>query len=114
MPIITISLKRLVIACSLLLIVAACSSNTGSPSASDALPPGDAARGAELFIQSVNTAPACASCHHTDNTILLAPALQGLSERAGNRVSGLSAQEYMVQSIRQPSSFIVPGFSNLM
>jgi hypothetical protein len=39
-----------------------------------------------------------------------APDLTHLSDRAGNRVAGLTAEEYVLQSLRDPQAFIVPGY----
>lgn len=81
---------------------------------------GDPARGSEIFHKGVNGAPACSVCHSTSQTaftrgaISVAPNLNGLSQRAGSRVEGLKAQDYLFHSITQPSSFVVDGFQNLM
>jgi hypothetical protein len=40
--------------------------------------------------------------------------MQGISERAGDRVPGLSADEYLRQSILEPSDYIVEGFNKRM
>ncbi len=104
-------MKRLLIGIALLLFTAACSS---SPAAPAALPPGNAAHGAELFAQQVGGAPACSTCHTLDGTALVGPSLQGYAEHAATRVENQSAQDYTVASITQPATFIVEGFGNLM
>lgn len=81
--------------------------------ASDALPPGDVARGAALFTQ-IDGAPACATCHTLDGTPLVGPSLKGIAARASNRVEGQSAEEYIYTSIVSPSAYVVDGFSNSM
>ncbi len=69
------------------------------------------ALGAALFSNGANGAPACSTCHSLDpNNNTVAPSLVGLSQRAGSRVAGLSADEYVHQSIMSPNAFIVPGF----
>ena len=106
--------QRLSIVLSLLVILAACSSN-GEPTISlTTLPPGDATHGAVLFSQSVNGAPPCTTCHTTDESVLVGPGLKGFGARAGTGVSGESAQQYTLESITQPASYLVPGFSNVM
>lgn len=86
---------------------------------------GVAARGAELFRTSPGTEadeqaiPACSSCHATSQRQILrgsvvAPSFVGLSQRAGTRVSGLSAEEYLRQSILQPSNYVLEGFNDAM
>lgn len=56
----------------------------------------------------------CAVCHTLDGTTLVGPSLQGISQRAGTRISGLSAEEYLRQSIVDPSAYLVEGFDDLM
>jgi mono/diheme cytochrome c family protein len=62
--------------------------------------------GAELFSKN-----GCAACHATQgDTRLVGPSLAGINERAGQRKPGTSAEDYITESIRNPSAFIVPGF----
>ena len=42
------------------------------------------------------------------------PALTGVGNRAGNRVSGQAAEEYLYATIYHPGAYLVPGFGNLM
>jgi hypothetical protein len=44
----------------------------------------------------------------------IGPNLTGLGERAGERIEGLDDQEYVIQSVRSPGAFLVPGYSALM
>jgi glucose/arabinose dehydrogenase len=68
--------------------------------------------GEAIFRNGVNDAPACVTCHSLDpNNDTIAPSLVGLSKRAASRVAGLSADDYVHQSILTPDAFIVPGFS---
>lgn len=80
------------------------------------LPPGDAARGQALFNSEQPLAdgrPAgCQGCHTGGSTI--APDIQGIATRAATRESGLSAEQYLHQSIVQPDAFVVPGFNPVM
>jgi cytochrome c553 len=78
------------------------------------LAPGDVTHGAELFTQAINGAPACNTCHTTDETKLVGPGLGGYAERAASRVEGESAEAYTQESINTPASFIVPDFPNAM
>jgi cytochrome c553 len=108
--------KPLFILLALLVVLAACSSG-GSPQPPVSvtnLPPGDASRGATLFAEAVGGAPACSTCHHTDTTTLVGPGMEGYGAVAGTRVSGQSAEEYTLESITHPASFITPGFANAM
>lgn len=68
-------------------------------------PEPDIANGEALF-----TAQGCSSCHSTGTDTIVGPGLSGLSERAGSRVAGKSAVEYVTQSIRSPNAFVVPDF----
>jgi mono/diheme cytochrome c family protein len=92
-------------------VMTACSSE---PPAFKDLPPGDAARGAVLFTQSVNGAPPCTSCHSLDGSIVVGPSLKGVAGVAGSRVAGQSAGEYLYQSVVSPAAYIVSGYSNEM
>lgn len=54
--------------------------------------------------------PRCTSCHRIStqgNARGAGPSLNGLKDRAGHRVPGLSAREYVKQSILDPSAHIV-------
>jgi len=76
---------------------------------------GDATRGAELFTHGVNDAPPCISCHSLGQSpFSLGPKMTGISQRAGQRVPGLSAEAYLRQSILEPSAFVVSGFRDIM
>lgn len=56
----------------------------------------------------------CVACHSTDENDLVGPGLAGLADRAASRVPGLSADEYIEQSLREPKAFVVDGFLDLM
>lgn len=83
-----------------------------------AIASGDPTHGDSLFHYGGNGAPPCSSCHQTDRNAAarfsLGPNLGGVSERAGARIEGYSAEEYIHQSIVDPRSFLVPGFRNSM
>jgi sulfur-oxidizing protein SoxX len=74
---------------------------------------GDSARGEELFHQTtIGSLPGCVTCHSlTPDQVLVGPSLAGVASRAGSRVSGESAEEYLRQSIVNPNAFVVDGFS---
>lgn len=51
------------------------------------------------------------TCHSlTPDHVLVGPSLAGMSERAGERVSGLTATEYLRQSIVTPTAHVVGTF----
>jgi mono/diheme cytochrome c family protein len=108
------------LACSFPAVVSFLSQDAASITASEAEPlVGDAARGENIFKRGVEGAPACANCHSTllvggSVGFAFGPNLQGIAERAETRVEGLSAVEYIRQSIVSPASYLAPGFSNRM
>jgi mono/diheme cytochrome c family protein len=68
-----------------------------------------AARGRQLFQQN------CATCHATAaETVIVGPSLAGIADRAGGRVPGLAARDYIQQSILNPGAHVVAGFEDLM
>jgi cytochrome c oxidase subunit 2 len=71
-----------------------------------AAPAGNPDAGKALFTQN-----GCAACHAVQgDTKIVGPSLAGVAQRAGSREPGVSANDYIRQSIREPSAFIVPGF----
>jgi cytochrome c551/c552 len=59
----------------------------------------------------------CTSCHSLDGvstTGQIGPNLTGLADRAGDRVEGLGAEDYIRQSVLDPEAFVVDGFGPLM
>ncbi len=86
----------------------------------DSLQVGDPERGREIFenggekYTDVKTGHKlnnyiCLHCHSLDGSEGRGPSLQGISERAADRVPGLSAAEYIRQSILEPDAYIVEG-----
>jgi mono/diheme cytochrome c family protein len=55
----------------------------------------------------------CAGCHTLDGSegAREGPDLQGISQRASETVPGLSAAQYIHQSIMDPRAFVVDGYS---
>lgn len=64
-------------------------------------------RGHALFIQA-----GCVACHTITgvSSATVGPPLDGLAARAGLQISGLTAEEYIHQSIVDPSAFVVSGY----
>ena len=59
----------------------------------------------------------CTGCHSREGdseTGFVGPDLTGLADRAGNRVEGLSAEEYVRQSVLDPQAYIVDGYGSQM
>ncbi len=59
----------------------------------------------------------CSGCHVLDDLGwqgITGPSLNGVGDRAGRRVPGETAEEYLDRSIYFPGEYLVPGFGNLM
>lgn len=52
----------------------------------------------------------CGECHDG----AAAPAFKGVASRARTRVPGLSARQYLAESIDSPGRYLVPGYLDLM
>ncbi len=74
--------------------------------------PGEPAAGQEVFGSA--SPVACTVCHSMDGTAGIGPSLQGIATRAAARVSGVSAEGYIRQSILDPTAFLVEGFAPVM
>jgi NitT/TauT family transport system substrate-binding protein len=73
-------------------------------------PAGNADNGQALFASL-----GCSACHAVDSeAVLVGPSLQGVAERAATRVEGLSAEEYLRQSIVEPGAYVVEDFQPVM
>jgi mono/diheme cytochrome c family protein len=76
------------------------------------LPAGDAAHGAQLFAQQAKLASGtnapCSACHSlVPGEVKTGPSLAGVATRAGTREPGKTAEQYIRESIQQPSAYIV-------
>lgn len=60
----------------------------------------------------------CAQCHSVaalkNTKATLGPRLDGIGQRAAERVEGVSAREYVRQSILDPEAFVVEGYLKVM
>lgn len=66
----------------------------------------------EVGRQILNGKGLCTTCHTIGKTgALRFPDLDGIASRAGTRVPGLDAVEYMAQSMYEPDAYVVPGFN---
>jgi hypothetical protein len=78
-------------------------------------PPEDPAERGFLVL-SGGTYP-CAGCHTLEDLSwvgVTGPNLNDIGDRAANRIPGLTAEEYLSQSIYESNAFLVPGFGPLM
>ncbi len=57
----------------------------------------------------------CATCHAlVPDTVIIGPSLAGIATRAGARVEGQSADEYIQRSILRPGDYVVEGYKDVM
>lgn len=70
-------------------------------------PSGDAVRGKTVF----DGVGACIACHQvTSDLTVVGPSLQGIANRARERIPGMTAEDYLRQSILDPNVYLVPDF----
>lgn len=78
---------------------------------------GNEDRGAQLFAQGRDEVPPCFTCHQTVTGqfgFTIGPNLDGIGGRAGTRVEGPTAEEYLHQSIFQSERYLVSGYRDIM
>ncbi len=94
-----------------MMTLAACGGSGGAAG------PGDVARGKSLYNQKTlgtKSAQGCVSCHNYDEAqgkAEKAPYTKGTATRAATRVPGMSAEEYIRESILNPDAYVVEGFN---
>jgi ferredoxin len=68
--------------------------------------------GRSLYFEgTLGTNAGCRICHSLDpGVVLVGPSFDGIATRAATRVPGLSAEEYIRQSILDPDAYVVDGF----
>jgi len=69
----------------------------------------DASRGAKLVEQF-----ACTACHREGAVNKIAPAYDGIAERAATRRPPLTAAAYIYESIINPMAYVVEGYNPAM
>jgi cytochrome c553 len=99
------------------LLLAACGGSdddTGEPASGEA-GAGDAARGESLYKKTAigaASAPGCITCHSLDKDVtLVGPTHAGIGTAAASRVAGMSAEEFLRQSIIEPDEEVTENFS---
>ena len=77
---------------------------------------GNAANGEELYKQTTigsANAPGCITCHSLEaDVVLVGPSHAGLGARAETAIDGMTAEEYLIQSIKEPDAHITEGFTS--
>ncbi len=109
-------MRKLVLLITLLavtaLVLSACGGSSGGTAGA-----GDVARGKSLYNKSTigsKSAEGCVSCHKYDEKegkAEKAPYTKGTATRSEKRVAGMSASDYIKESITKPDSYIVEGFN---
>src|SRR5205809_5003116 len=66
--------------------------------------------GEEIF----KTKGTCEICHRIGQPGTRAPDLAGVGARAAKRKPGLSAKQYIIESLLQPGAYLVEGYPNIM
>ena len=75
----------------------------------DVPPPPGVAEGRRVFTEA--RVGGCTICHSTDRGVDdVGPSLHGVADRAGDTVEGLSAADYLRQSILEPDAHVVDGW----
>jgi cytochrome c oxidase subunit 2 len=64
--------------------------------------------------QALYTGLGCQACHSLDGTAGVGPTYAGISGRAGTMVEGLSAEDYIRESILRPCDFLVESYTCVM
>src|SRR5712691_4298337 len=66
--------------------------------------------GEEIF----HTKGSCEICHRIGQKGTRAPDLAGIGARAGKTKPGMSAKQYILESLLQPGAYVVEGYPNIM
>src|SRR5881409_2519653 len=66
--------------------------------------------GEEIF----KTKGTCEICHRIGQKGTRAPDLAGVGARAGKTKPGMTAKQYIIESLLQPGAYIVEGYPNIM
>ncbi len=77
-------------------------------------PTGGTGGGDPVAVGQATFATSCSACHNTSAATLVGPGLAGIGDRAGSTVPGQTAEEYIRESIVNPTAFVVDGFGPVM
>jgi cytochrome c551/c552 len=94
----------------LTLALTACGGGGGGAAPSGGGATGNADRGKTLFSDKQ-----CITCHKVasipaSSAATIGPPQDGIGTAAGTRKSGMTAEAYIRESIKEPNAFITPGF----
>lgn len=93
--------------------LAACGGGDTSGGGGEESAIGNASAGEELFAeQIIGSQAGCSTCHSLEpDVVIVGPSMAGIAARAGSTVAGLSAEDYLRQSILEPDAYVVEGFT---
>lgn len=105
-----------ILALVLVLLLAACGGGGDAPASEGGDNSiGDVANGEKLYNQTVvgsASAPGCVTCHSLEpDVVLVGPSHAGLGDRAGSYKEGMSAEDYLRESLADPDAHIVEGYT---
>ncbi len=108
-------MRKLILAIILLaigaIVLSACGGGGGAAG------PGDVARGKALYNKSTlgkKSTEGCVTCHKYDESegkAEKAPYTKGTGTRAATRVPGMSAEEYLKESLFKPDAYVVENYN---
>jgi nitric oxide reductase subunit C len=102
------SFRRSLVVFICLVAVAACRAETPGTPVGPTLSPVEAQGWAEFSLH-------CAPCHATaPDTVIAGPSLAGIGTRAGERIPGVGAEDYIRTSILAPYDYVVDGYTETM
>ena len=72
----------------------------------------DPKAGESIYYETTSAVNAgCRICHSLEKgETIIGPSFYGIADRADERVPGMSAEDYLRQSIVEPNAFVVPGY----
>ena len=110
-PVLPLGLRAMLPAVVLAAVLAACGGSDDSAATSLDAP---ARSGKEIFAERILGSNAgCITCHSLDpDTRLVGPSIAGVATRAASRQPGVSAEDYLRQSIVDPDAYVVDGFDD--
>ncbi|MCP4140042.1 MAG: cytochrome c [Chloroflexi bacterium] len=110
-------MRKTILLSLVVLVVSAMALTACGGGASDGPVVGDVAKGEELYNRATlgsKSAEGCVACHNMDASEgdeSDAPYTAGSATRAEGAVPGLSAEEYILESIVNPDAYVVEGFN---
>jgi mono/diheme cytochrome c family protein len=75
------------------------------------VPPAQLVKAGEAIF---HTKGSCETCHKIGEKGMRAPDLGGVGARSGKRKPGMSAKQYLIESLLQPAAYVVEGYPPIM